>query len=227
MAQDAHVQEVGPAATLAHTRFDWSAASIALLRRRWAEGASARAIAQELGGGVSRCAVLGKVHRLALKQPEFKPRHWGQAKARPRRRRATVRTRRVNERRMNALMAAFDALGLDFRATDARTAHLNAEKAFGPACGLLDLTETTCRWPIGEPDQEGFAYCGAAPFKRYPYCVGHCVIAYRPEQKSDLSDFGHDSWGSRASPTSRSESGENGPRERAPAPRRRGLERAA
>jgi GcrA cell cycle regulator len=206
MAQDAHVHEVGPAAALAHTRFDWSAASIALLRRRWAEGASARAIAQELGGGVSRCAVLGKVHRLKLKQPEFKPRHWRQAKARPRRRHATVRAKRADERGMSALMAAFHALGLDFRATDARTAQLNAEKAFGPACGLLDLTETTCRWPIGEPDQEGFAYCGAAPFKRYPYCVGHCVIAYRPDT---------------------SESGENGPRERAPEQNHRGLERAA
>src|ERR1700676_2903757 len=161
MAQDAHVHEIGPMAALAHTLFDWSAASIALLRRRWAEGASARAIAQVLGGGVSRCAVLGKVHRLKLKQPEFKPRHWRQAKAR--RCRATVRTRRAEQPSMSAVMGAVHALGLGFPATEARAAQLNAEKAFGPACGLLDLTETTCRCPIGEPDQEGFAYCGAAP----------------------------------------------------------------
>jgi GcrA cell cycle regulator len=203
---DAQVQEVGQAAALAHTRFDWSAASIALLRRRWAEGASARAIAQELGGGVSRCAVLGKVHRLKLKQPEFKPRHWRKRNARPRRRRPAARPKRADERGMSELMAAFHALGLDFSAPDARTAYLHAEKAFGPACGLLDLTEETCRWPIGEPGEDGFAYCGAAPFRRYPYCVGHCVIAYRPDT---------------------GESGEKGQREQAPARHHRGLERAA
>src|ERR1700693_2395320 len=57
-------------------RFDWSKARIALLRRRWAEGLSANTIAKELGSGVSRCAVLGKVHRLKLKQPEFKRHQW-------------------------------------------------------------------------------------------------------------------------------------------------------
>lgn len=200
---DAQIPEVGQAA-LAHARFDWSAASVALLRQRWADGASARAIAQELGGGVSRCAVLGKVHRLKLKQPESKPRHWRNEKARPRRRRPAARSRRAEERGMSALMAAFQTLGLDFSAADARTAYRHAEKAFGPACGLLDLTETTCRWPIGEPGQEGFAYCGAAPFRRYPYCVGHCVIAYRPDT---------------------SESAGNGPRE--PERPQGGLERAA
>ncbi|HEV3371160.1 MAG TPA: GcrA family cell cycle regulator [Xanthobacteraceae bacterium] len=206
MAQDTHVQELGQSAALAHTRFDWSAASIALLRRRWAQGESARSIAQELGGGVSRCAVLGKVHRLKLKQPEFKQRHW--RKARARRRRPAARSKRADKRGMSELMAAFHALGLAavFGAPDARTAHLAADKAFGPACGPLDLTETTCRWPIGEPGEEGFAFCGAATFKRYPYCVGHCLIAYRPDS---------------------SESGEKGPRERAPERRHHGLERAA
>jgi GcrA cell cycle regulator len=202
---DAQVGEGGHAAALAHTRFDWSAASVALLRRRWAEGASARAIAQELGRGVSRCAVLGKVHRLKLKQPESKPRHGRKLNARPRRRRPSARRRRLDERGMSALMAAFHALGLGCSVPDARTAHLDAGKAFGPACGLLDLTAETCRWPIGEPGDEGFAYCGAAPFRRYPYCARHCVIAYRP----DTSET------------------QNGLRAGAPEQDRRGLARAA
>jgi GcrA cell cycle regulator len=202
---DAQIQQVRQAA-LAHTRFDWSAANVALLRRRWAEGASARAIAQELGGGVSRCAVLGKVHRLKLKQPEFKPRLWRKRSARPRRRRPAVRSKRADGHGMSELTAAFHALGLDFGAPDARTAYLNAEKALGPACGLLDLTDATCRWPVGEPGEEGFAYCGAAPFRRYPYCVGHCVIAYRPAT---------------------SENGGSGSRKQAPEHHHRGLERAA
>jgi hypothetical protein len=84
-------------------------------------------------------------------------------------------------------METFYALGLDalFGAPDTRAVHQHAGRAFGPACGLLDLTEATCRWPVGDPGEEGFAFCGAAPFKRYPYCVAHCLIAYRPESRAD------------------------------------------
>ncbi len=55
------------------------------------------------------------------------------------------------------------------------------DRAFGPGCGLLELTDATCRWPVGDPGEADFAFCGAAPFKPYPYCVGHCLIAYRPD----------------------------------------------
>jgi GcrA cell cycle regulator len=164
-------------------RFDWSKARIALLRRRWAEGLSANTIAKELGSGVSRCAVLSKVHRLKLKQPEFKRHHWRkeEARRRPSGPRPTV-SKRAGGRGPSSLMAVFHALGLDafFGEPDTRTVHRHAGKAFGPACGLLDLSPATCRWPVGEPDQADFAFCGAAPFKRYPYCAGHCLIAYRP-----------------------------------------------
>jgi len=201
MAIDAEDGQVERKGAPRHTRFDWSGASIALLRRRWAEGASARAIAKELGSGVSRCAVLGKVHRLKLKQPDFKRRR--KERVRPRRRAA--KSKRAGRRAVTRLTAAFHALGLDtvFGAPDVRAAHQYAGKAFGPACGLLDLTQATCRWPIGEPDDADFAFCGAAPFKRYPYCVRHCLIAYRPD------------------------SGESGPRAPAPACSARGLDRAA
>jgi GcrA cell cycle regulator len=200
MAHDAEDRQVW--------RFDWSEARIAHLRQRWAEGASARSIAKELGPGISRCAVLGKVHRLKLKQPEFKRRHWRKEKARPRPPRPAARSKRADGRGASGLMAAFYALGLDafFGAPDIRAVQRHAGKAFGPACGLLDLTDATCRWPIGEPDEADFAFCGAAPFKRYPYCVGHCLIAYRPDS---------------------SESGESKPHGSAAARRDRGLERAA
>jgi GcrA cell cycle regulator len=164
-------------------RFDWSEARIALLRQRWAEGLSASTIAKELGPGVSRCAVLGKIHRLKLKQPEFKRRHPRKERARPRAPRPAAKSKRAGMRGRSQLMAAFHALGLDafFGEPDTRTVHQHAGKAFGPACGLLDLTAATCRWPVGEPGEADFAFCGAAPFKRYPYCVGHCLIAYRPD----------------------------------------------
>jgi GcrA cell cycle regulator len=163
--------------------FDWSVARIALLRRRWAEGLSASTIAKELGPGVSRCAVLGKIHRLKLKQPKSKQRHSRKERARARAPRPTAKSRRAGGRGQSPLMAAFHALGLDafFGTPDTRTVHQHAGKAFGAACGLLELTAATCRWPVGEPDEADFAFCGAAPFQRYPYCVGHCLIAYRPD----------------------------------------------
>jgi len=102
---------------------------------------------------------------------------------RPRARRPAAGSKRAGGRGPSQLMAAFYALGLDafFGEPDTRTVHQHAGTAFGPACGLLDLTAATCRWPVGEPGEADFAFCGAAPFKRYPYCVGHCLIAYRPE----------------------------------------------
>jgi GcrA cell cycle regulator len=186
MAFDAEDRQALRAArgALGLPRFDWSAARVALLRQRWAEGLSASTIAKELGPGVSRCAVLGKVHRLKLAQPEFKRHHFRKERARTRPR-APRPTARPEGRGPSELMEAFYALGLDafFGAPDTRTVHRHAGQAFGPACGLLDLSAATCRWPVGEPGEPDFAFCGAAPFKGYPYCVAHCLIAYRPESR--------------------------------------------
>jgi GcrA cell cycle regulator len=80
-------------------------------------------------------------------------------------------------------MAAFRALGLDalFGEPDGSVVHAHADQAFGPACTLLALTAETCRWPVGDPGEADFVFCGAAPLKRYPYCLAHCLIAYRPD----------------------------------------------
>src|SRR5450631_3532745 len=92
MGFDAEDRQASGAA-LALSRFDWSAARVALLRRRWAEGLSASTIAKELGPGVTRCAVLGKVHRLKLVQPQFKRQHPRKERARKRAPRPTARPR--------------------------------------------------------------------------------------------------------------------------------------
>jgi GcrA cell cycle regulator len=68
------------------------------------------------------------------------------------------------------LMAVFRTLGLDgmFGEPDLRIVHQHSGKAFGPACTLIDLTDETCRWPVGEPGEADFAYCGAAPSSAIP-----------------------------------------------------------
>ena len=163
MARDEEDRQTWRAArgALGLLRFDWSEERVALLRQRWAEGLSASAIAKEFGFGVSRCAVLGKVHRLKLVQPKSKRHHPRAERAvRRLRPRPTARSKRAGVRAPSQLMAAFHALGLDalFGEPDTRTVHQHAGKAFGPACGLLDLTAATCRWPVGEP--------GVNPFKK-------------------------------------------------------------
>lgn len=45
--------------------------------------------------------------------------------------------------------------------------------------GLLDLTERTCRFPIGHPDKKGFHFCGEPPLPGKPYCAEHCAVAYQ------------------------------------------------
>jgi GcrA cell cycle regulator len=172
-------------------RFDWNEERVALLERRWAEGLSASTIAKELGAQVTRCAVLGKIHRLKLVQPEFKRRHPEKERAvlrRPRAPRVAARSR-GGVRGASRLMVAFQALGLDalFGEPDAGVVHAHADKAFGPTCTLLELSAETCRWPIGDPDAADFVFCGAAPFKRYPYCIAHCLIAYRPDSSESES----------------------------------------
>jgi GcrA cell cycle regulator len=188
MAHDAEDRQAWRAAPVAGPpRFDWNAERIALLRQHWAEGWSASTIANELGPGLSRCAVLGKVHRLKLAQPEFRRHHARKEEARPRVPQLEARSERAGVRGPSRLMAAFRALGLDalFGEPDAGIVRRHAGKAFGPGCGLLDLSPATCRWPVGEPDEADFAFCGAVPFQRFPYCLCHCLIAYRPQSSED------------------------------------------
>lgn len=47
--------------------------------------------------------------------------------------------------------------------------------------GLLDLTESTCKWPIGHPDIEGFHFCGKESNPGLPYCNDHCLMAYQAQ----------------------------------------------
>ena len=45
---------------------------------------------------------------------------------------------------------------------------------------IMELSDHTCKWPIGDPGQPGFAFCGARPFQLLPYCEHHAALAYIP-----------------------------------------------
>jgi hypothetical protein len=60
------------------------------------------------------------------------------------------------------------------------------------ACSLLDLTEDTCRWPVGDVGEPGFFFCGQPPLQGAPYCGLHCGKAFRPFDTKPISELGPD-----------------------------------
>ena len=54
---------------------------------------------------------------------------------------------------------------------------------------LEGLTDSTCRWPIGHPDEEKFYFCGRKPIEDFPYCKLHVLYAFQPKNpKEELTD---------------------------------------
>jgi len=48
--------------------------------------------------------------------------------------------------------------------------------------GFADIRDVNCRWPLGDPLSEDFAYCGLQPAPGRSYCAGHCRMAYQPSK---------------------------------------------
>jgi len=58
----------------------------------------------------------------------------------------------------------------------------------GPVVGLLELKEHSCRWPIGEPDQPGFGFCGCRKAEGSPYCEHHSAKAFKPTARRRVAE---------------------------------------
>lgn len=142
-----------------HAGAAWTDARVTRLRGLWADGYSASLIAADLGGGVTRNAVISKIHRLNLK-----PRNVVARKPQGPRRQAAPRKPRV----VVPWCEPADPL-IDLPADESPT-----------ACTIMDLKEASCRWPLGHPSM-AMQYCGAA---KHPaggsYCARHARIAYQP-----------------------------------------------
>jgi GcrA cell cycle regulator len=155
--------------------FSWTEAAVAQLRRLWANGRSATQIAREIGG-VSRSAVLSKAGRLGLRRPapacEPQP-----ISAVPRC--ATM----VGEvpRAAKAQRARALARALLEQARDEMPAPHPAVAPGCRPCSFMELSRDTCRWPIGDPEEPGFHFCGAPPDGDHVYCAHHRRVAHAPE----------------------------------------------
>lgn len=169
----------------------WTDERVEVLKKLWMEGLSASQIAGELGQGVTRNAVIGKVHRLKL-SGRAKP---AGSSSRPRP--ASRPVRRVstsarssssgggmaNRRSMNAApMVGATALKQSEDASpEMEVTPAHVQEVFIPEAerkGLLDLTEDTCKWPIGDPMNSNFHFCGQGSLEGKPYCEFHSKRAY-------------------------------------------------
>lgn len=159
----------------------WTDERVELLKRLWSEGLSASQIAAELGG-VTRNAVIGKVHRLGLSGRE-KPS--ASTVTKPRKPASTLRTqvRSVPMFRGNAALALSEVPVLKaFVVSEPVPQRVPVEVSL--VCTpvtIMDLREGMCRWPLGDPSSPEFRFCGGrAAAASGPYCVHHATIAYQP-----------------------------------------------
>src|SRR6187397_2355649 len=126
----------------ARPEITWTDDRVELLKRLWAEGLSASQIAGELGG-ITRNAVIGKVHRLGLSGRAKSPSSSAPRVRKPRSH--MLRVSRPSMRGNSALALAYDLEPL------AEPELIDNVIPIGQRRTLLELTEDTCRWPIGDP----------------------------------------------------------------------------
>jgi GcrA cell cycle regulator len=196
----------------------WTDERVETLKKMWAEGQSASQIAKELGG-VTRNAVIGKVHRLGLSnrvgggstdteepevaaaappraEPATKPVQPDAAAPRPSPERPVPATERpapvaapsagTNVMPMpirKAIIPAGQPLPPQPSANEISPevlASVREVEKFAKKLTLMELTERTCKWPIGDPATPDFWFCGLPSVPGKPYCEAHVGVAFQP-----------------------------------------------
>src|SRR5262249_32371657 len=135
----------------------WTDERVEMLKKLWADGLSASQIAAELGG-ITRNARTGKVHRLGPPGRATAP---SPAGPRPRKTRAPSHVFRSirNALRGNTALAA-QAVAAYEAEIEPEPEPLENVIPIGQRCSILELSEDKCRWPIGDPGQADFFFCG-------------------------------------------------------------------
>jgi GcrA cell cycle regulator len=155
----------------------WTDDRVELLKKLWADGLSASQIAAELGG-ITRNAVIGKVHRLGLSGRAKTP---SSSAPRPRKARAPSHVFRSIRASMrgNAALATHAVAAYETE-IEPEPEPIENVIPIGQRCSILELTEDKCHWPIGDPGQSDFFFCGGKTVIGLPYCGYHSRIAYQP-----------------------------------------------
>ncbi len=174
----------------------WTDERVEQLKKMWSEGQSASQIAKELGG-VTRNAVIGKVHRLGLSNRA------GSAPAKPEKKTAKADPAPAAKRAAKADPKPAEEPAPRPAVTPTRKPIITAGQPLPPQpsaneispealasvrevekkskkISLMELTERTCKWPVGDPATEDFWFCGLPVQQGKPYCEAHVGVAFQP-----------------------------------------------
>jgi len=186
----------------------WTDERVETLKKMWGEGQSASQIAKELGG-VTRNAVIGKVHRLGLsnrattsgtaasakpaakEKPAVaaKPAPKPTIKAKPAPVPAIKEEQELDENGIpisaarRAIIPAGQPLPPQPSANEISPealAKVSEVEKTAKRLSLMELTEKTCKWPVGDPATDDFWFCGLAVQQGKPYCEAHVGVAFQP-----------------------------------------------
>lgn len=154
----------------------WTEERVETLKKLWADGLSASQIAKQLGG-VTRNAVIGKVHRLGLSgraapsRPARRPAPKPAPRPRTQPAAPVAKTKTVSPTPAPVERAAAPA-------------PVEAERlASGEYATVLTLKDSMCKWPIGDPADTTFRFCGRRSGPGHAYCDAHSQMAYQPQAK--------------------------------------------
>ncbi|MCB1563189.1 MAG: gcrA cell cycle regulator family protein [Alphaproteobacteria bacterium] len=145
----------------------WTDERVTLLKKLWGEGKTAAEIAKALGG-VTRNAVIGKAHRLNLSN-RVSPIQQNNKKSQV-----------VRPQQPAAQPAARTA------PKSAPAANDTPKKETGKRIPLLHLKPNMCRWPMGDPREKNFGFCGEGSISGLPYCADHAKAAYQAAGRGRL-----------------------------------------
>lgn len=149
----------------------WTEDRVETLKKLWTEGHSASQIANQLGG-VTRNAVIGKVHRLGLSgratpsRPVKRPPRL--ARPKPTQVKKTAKVADTESAKVPAKVEAAEPLA-------------PKKLSNGEHATVLNIRESMCKWPIGDPMDKDFAFCGRAATGG-PYCEEHAKLAFQPKK---------------------------------------------
>ena len=153
----------------------WTDERVELLKKLWQDGLSASQIAKQLGG-VTRNAVIGKVHRLGLS-----------GRATPSKPARTVFKAPRPARPVSAAPSAPRRIAEPVSSMGHQPTPVRYVDETPGTATVLTLGAHMCKWPIGDPSTDGFTFCGRRSGGEGPYCNEHARVAYQPQQTKKKS----------------------------------------
>ena len=143
----------------------WNEEKVEKLKELWGKGSTASQIA-EIIGGISRNAVIGKAHRLNLS--------------------SKIKTRNASSSQ-NFDNSLEENSSKQKKGRKSKFQSLIIEKDFEPENPkkLEELDESSCKWPIGHPEEQSFYFCGRSSLKDFSYCKLHLLYAYQPKGRKE------------------------------------------